>query len=82
MAMSTNKIIKIYVKLINEDISVFRPVNGIHLGNNIYKIIEYNHEIDEEYGEQWEFNYGDIVVCEKEDKLFKAIRKVPNIDDD
>lgn len=82
MAMNTNKIIKIYIKLINENTNVFKPVNAIHIKNNTYKIIDYNHEREEEYGEQWEYNYGDIVACEEENNLLIAIRKIHAINDD
>ena len=52
----------IYVKLIDEIIPMFRPVEAIKLEDSIYKISnqEYNTE-----AEEWEFAPGDKVITEE-----------------
>jgi len=54
---------KIYVKLLDEDIDVYRPVNALKIDNDIYKILDDNIQAYEEYLEEWEFGKDDIVKC-------------------
>ncbi len=62
----------IYIKIINEDIEVYRPVKALKLQDDTYKIIQKNLETNELYGEIWEFNKNDIVMC---DNKLRAIKK-------
>jgi hypothetical protein len=52
-------ITKIYIKLLDEDIDVWRPVEAKKLSTDIYQIIEENINASE----HWEFNYHDVVKC-------------------
>ena len=61
----------IYVKLLNENITVYRPVSAEYIADSIFKIVEDNKEINDEYGEVWEFNNGDIVICDYDNKVIK-----------
>jgi len=51
----------IFVHLADELVDVRRPVQALHLHDDVYEIAEqtYDREI-----EQWEFEPGDQVVCE------------------
>lgn len=71
---------EIYVKLLNEDIEVYRPIQAEYIDKNIFKIIDRNDELGDVYGEIWEFNEGDFVLCKYDDKVYKAVEKV-NIND-
>ena len=55
------KIVQIYVQLLNESTEVWRPVEAMKLGKNLFKIISPNPEPDIE---KWQFNKGDQVLCE------------------
>ena len=50
----------IYVKILNEDINVWKPINAILIGENTYEIIDEDDEI--------EFKNGEIVKVKK--KIF------------
>ena len=51
---------KIYVKLLNESVDVWRPVDADeHYG--LYRITSHNYNDDED----WEFNFNDSVICKK-----------------
>jgi len=54
---------KIYVKLLDEDIDVYRPVNAEKLGNKLYKILDDSDKAYKDYLEIWEYKTGDIVEC-------------------
>lgn len=56
-----NRSAEIFVRLLDEGVDVWRPVQAEHLHDNIYSIAEqlYDREI-----ERWEFEPGDEVVCE------------------
>jgi hypothetical protein len=64
-------LITIYVKILNEDIDVFRPIKAIKLKNNVYQIIDENIAKHEKYGEIWEFDKDDKVICDKEGRVIK-----------
>ena len=54
---------KIFIKLLDEDVNVYKPVDAILIKKNIYEIIGENKEDDCKHGEKWEFNKNDIVEC-------------------
>jgi len=69
----------IYIQLLNEGTTVFRPAAGLQLGRNIFKVLA-----DEEYDpedEEWEFPPETVVRCEKEfrngEELLVAKAEVP-----
>ncbi len=82
--MSAEKILNtkteiIYIPLVNEGTPVFRPVTGLKLAKNVFKVLA-----DEEYDpedEEWEFPPETVVRCEKEfrngEELLVAKEKVP-----
>lgn len=51
----------IYVALLDEGTSVWRPVEAQLLGENIYRIVSENADPDDEH---WEFSTGSLVRCE------------------
>jgi hypothetical protein len=52
---------EIFVRLLDEGVDVWRPVQAKHLGGNRYRIVDqpYDREI-----ETWQFEPGDEVACE------------------
>ena len=54
----------IYIPLLNEGTSVFRPAEGLRLGKNIFKVLA-TEEYDPE-DEEWEFPPETLVRCETE----------------
>jgi hypothetical protein len=56
----------IYVRLLDEDIDVWRPVQAELLGGQSYLIVEQEYVRDVE---RWEFEPGDHVVCETRDTM-------------
>lgn len=55
----------IYVQLINEGTTVYRPVEAEKMINGVYKILQpanYNFLVNE-LDEQWEFPPDSLVVC-------------------
>lgn len=57
--MSVEEII--YMPLIGEGVSVWRPVSGKKIRTDIYKILPYDYDPSVE---EWEFPPGTCVVCE------------------
>jgi hypothetical protein len=53
--------VKIFVKLIDERVDVWRPVQAKRLSDGVYRIAQqpYDRELEE-----WEFGPGEQVVCE------------------
>jgi hypothetical protein len=49
---------KLYVRLLDEGVDVWRPVRGVHLSDDVYRIVSEPME-----GEQWEFPSGSSVRC-------------------
>jgi hypothetical protein len=49
----------IYMYLEDEAVDVWRPVQGQHIRDDIYKIISKKHDETE----NWQFNTGDLVKC-------------------
>jgi hypothetical protein len=60
----------IYIQLLNEGTTVYRPALGEILGNGIYKILATENYDPED--EEWEFLPGSIVKCENK-KLERGI---------
>lgn len=55
----------IFVNLLNEQVDVRRPVQAERVREDIYRIV-----VDQPYDrnvERWEFEPGDVVVCETMD---------------
>lgn len=52
---------QIYVKLTDEVVDVWRPVEAEHLHGDIYRISDQQYD---RLAEPWEFEPGDIVVAE------------------
>ena len=51
----------IYIQLLDEGTTVFRPTQGLSLGNGLYEVLptcDYNPE-----DEHWEFTPGSVVRC-------------------
>jgi len=66
--MTTN----IYVKILNEDIHVCRPVKAVCLKENIFKIVD---KTDfEKLDEMLEFGFDDNVVCKNINGNFYAVK--------
>lgn len=51
----------IFVRLLKEAVDVWRPVLADRLHGNVYRVLE--QEYDREI-EMWQFEPGDLVVCE------------------
>ena len=58
---------KIYVRLLDEDIEVYRPVDARLIEKNIYEILDTNINFQNSSQEAWEFLPNDMVVCENKD---------------
>ena len=66
--MTTN----IYVKILNEDIPVWRPVKAVCLKENIFKTVD---KTDfEKLDEMLEFSFDDTVVCKNSNGNFYSVR--------
>ena len=66
--MTTN----IYVKILNEDIPVCRPVKAVCLKENIFRIVD---KTDfEKLDEMLEFSVDDNVVCKNINGNFYAVK--------
>jgi len=68
---------KIYVRLLNEGVDVYRPVKAIEIDSNTYKIEGDHVSAYKNDLEEWEFRKNDVVRCEykylqegAKDKLF------------
>ena len=69
----------IYVKLLDEDIDVYRPVNAIKINDCIYKIIDDDQKAYQEDGEVWEFKKDDIVKCSYKNLSKGADKQKPTL---
>ena len=56
---------KIFVRLLDEDIDVYRPVNAVKIGDNKYEILDDDIQAYNDDLEEWEFAKGDVVQCVK-----------------
>ena len=69
MAIVSNK--GIFIKILNEDIDVWRPVKAAQIAQYIFKITDTT-KFESELDEILEFKYGDIVKCREKDGDFYA----------
>lgn len=67
MASATDK--EIFIKILNEDINVWRPVKAVQIAQYIFKIIDTTN-FESELDEILEFKQGDIVKCREKDGDF------------
>ena len=67
MASATNK--EIFIKILNEDINVWRPAKAVQIAQYIFKITDTT-KFESELDEILEFKYGDIVKCREKDGDF------------
>ena len=51
----------IYVRLLDEGVSVMRPTLGVIVGNGIYRVLPTENYDPED--EKWEFPPGSLVAC-------------------
>lgn len=72
-----NMITKIYVKILNEDLIVYRPVLANSIRENTFKIID-KHNFLDDFDEELEFVFGDIVKCKKIGNCYYAFKKIKN----
>ncbi len=63
--MPVKRLTEIYLALLGEGVEVWRPVQAIHIGKDIYEIISSNPDPEDEH---WQFHPGDFVRCK--DKVF------------
>jgi hypothetical protein len=52
------RVTKLYVRLLDEDVDVWRPVRGVHWSDDVYRILSEPRE-----DERWEFASGTAVRC-------------------
>jgi hypothetical protein len=68
---------KIYVRLLDENVDVWRPVCAMRLRDDIYRILDQPYDFSVE---SWEFEPGDEVSCNETESIsghrLTAIRKV------
>lgn len=64
MASAIDK--EIFIKILNEDIDVWRPVKAVQIAQYIFKITDTTN-FKSELDEILEFKYGDIVKCREKD---------------
>ena len=78
MTSATNK--EIFIKILNEDINVWRPVKAVQIAQYIFKITDTT-KFESELDEILEFKQGDIVKCREKSGDFYAfelfIKNVP-----
>ena len=78
MASATDK--EIFIKILNEDIDVWRPAKAAQIAQYIFKITDTT-KFESELDETLEFKQGDIVKCREKDGDFYAfelfIKNVP-----
>lgn len=71
-----NRIDQIYVRLLDENVDVWRPVRAENLTGNVYRILN---QLYDRAAESWQFEPGDEVVCElieaSDGRILAATRK-------
>jgi hypothetical protein len=55
-----NEVAQIFVRVLDEAVDVWRPVQARHRFGNIYRIIDQPYDRDDE---TWEFGPGEEVIC-------------------
>lgn len=63
MGSNTNKVVRVYVPLLDEGTDVVRPTEAIELGSGVYRILRPSDYDPED--ETWEYPPGSLVRCEK-----------------
>lgn len=67
---------EIFVRLLDEGVDVWRPVQAQRLRADIYRILDQPYDRETE---RWEFTPGDEVVCElidsSDDRILAATRR-------
>nr|WP_314218510.1 hypothetical protein [uncultured Campylobacter sp.] len=76
MASATDR--EIFIKILNEDINVWRPVKAAQIAQYIFKITDTT-KFESELDEILEFKYGDIVKCREKDGDFYAFELFKNV---
>lgn len=67
---------EIFVSLLDEQVDVWRPIQAEHLHDDVYRITDqpYDRTV-----EMWQFEPGDVVVCElidsNEGRILAAMRR-------
>lgn len=56
-----NRIVEIFMPLLDEGVDVWRPVQAEHLRDNVYRILPRPHGLNDE---TWKFEPGEEIVCE------------------
>jgi hypothetical protein len=51
----------IYIYLLDEGVDVWRPVEAMHIKDDLYRITSIN---PDDENEKWQFSTGDLVQCE------------------
>ena len=69
MASASDK--EIFIKILNEDIDVWRPVKAVQIAQYIFKITDAT-KFESELDEILKFKQGDIVKCREKDGNFYA----------
>ena len=54
-------LVQIYIALLDEGVDVWRPVQAEHLSGNVYRILSQSYD---RTIESWQFEPGDVVLCE------------------
>ena len=62
---------EIFIKILNEDINVWRPAKAVQIAQYIFKIIDTT-KFESELDEILEFKCGDIVKCREKGGDFYA----------
>jgi hypothetical protein len=68
---------EIFVRLLDENVDVWRPVNAERIASDRFRIVEQPYDRGTE---RWEFEPGDEVICElvdSDDEAFLAATKRP-----
>ena len=63
---------EIFIKILNEDIDVWRPVKAVQIAQYIFKITDTT-KFESELDEILEFKQGDIVKCREKDGDFYTV---------
>ena len=68
---------KIYVRLLDEGLDVWKPIDARMVGENVFQISDQPYDSDLE---TWEFEPGDFVFCKArrfdEDRVLIAMRRL------
>ncbi|QCD45665.1 hypothetical protein [Campylobacter mucosalis] len=68
---------KIYIRILNEDLPVWRPVEAKNINDCFFEIID-KRDFANQLDEELEFVYGEIVKCVYKNGEYYAIDKILN----